>query len=427
MADMLGEAYVVIRASMDKVKGDATKAGAEIKSSLLQSLTGFELPEGVTPQMAAGLGAAALAAAGAYQVFNASQKEWNENIRIGEQLSEDFTKAEARRRAALDANAGMVGFSPQDVRTQAKVLSDAVSGSAAKITEAQTKLLAFHAVQGDIVKRATKDAVDLAAALGEDVPAAASLLGRALNEPERGMMQLRRAGILLTTSQQQLVRQFMATGQYAKAQEVLLSALEKQYGGFAEKSLRPLDRLKSELADVQRQIGDITKEREPLQLKAKITFAGLQLGVEEAFGDAFRTINAGIPGQANDFTTFGQFIGNRIGDAALSNIFEEFTNLKIPGLLLRLPGMGLKALEAFNADKTTKRPAAKEEMERESPQGFFTAIQLSKKLQEIALGDNQQKLIDLTAEGNQISRDGFSTIAERMKATPETLPIAKPR
>jgi len=424
MADMLGEAYVVIRASMDKVRGDSAKAGDEIKRSLLQSLTGFDLPEGISPKMIAGVGAAALAAAGAYGVFRTAQAEWNENIKEGTKLSEEFSKAEARRRAALEVNS-RVGFNVSELREQAKVIDDAVAGSKAKITEAQTQLLAFRNIQGDNFKRATKDAVDLAAAIGSDLPSAAHLLGRSLSDPERGMMHLRRAGVLLTDTQQKLVRQFAAAGQSAKAQEVLLGALENQYGGFAEKAVRPLDRLKSELEDVRRKIGDIMQERKPLLLQVEIAFAHGQLGLEDEVQNLLTPLSKALN------TTSDKLINGLIENSARTWVMLQSMFFGPAGPAMILLGRLQRARQKQFADAMPGKDGhgglAPEPPERETPQGVFTAIQLSNKLDEIYRGDNQRKLLDLTAEGNQIAKDGFSTLAERLKPQNDTIPVARPR
>ena len=58
-------------------------------------------------------------------------------------------------------------------------------------------------------------------------------LAKALNAPKEGLTALSRSGIQFTDKQKDLIKALVDTGQKAKAQTIILSELEKQYGGNA--------------------------------------------------------------------------------------------------------------------------------------------------------------------------------------------------
>lgn len=96
-------------------------------------------------------------------------------------------------------------------------------------------LLMFDNIKSqDVFDRAVEGAADLARKMGTDVPGAARMLGRALQDPEAGMARLQRAGIYLSDSQKEMVASFMATGDVAAAQDVILGSLEGRIGNLAE-------------------------------------------------------------------------------------------------------------------------------------------------------------------------------------------------
>lgn len=101
------------------------------------------------------------------------------------------------------------------------------------IRKAETALLRFRTVQGDVFRDAIKLAPDLAVALNTDLPTAAGALGKALTDPENGMRALRAAGISLSEQQKDLAARLIESGRKAEAQQLVLDALRKTIGGVA--------------------------------------------------------------------------------------------------------------------------------------------------------------------------------------------------
>ncbi len=108
------------------------------------------------------------------------------------------------------------------------------------VKETQALLLTFDSVNktagetGGIMDRATDAAVDLAAAGFGSATSNAQSLGRALEDPIRGLTSLTRQGVTFTEEQQNLIKSLVDSNKTLEAQELILEAIEKQVGGVAE-------------------------------------------------------------------------------------------------------------------------------------------------------------------------------------------------
>ncbi|MEO8224133.1 MAG: phage tail length tape measure family protein [Gammaproteobacteria bacterium] len=135
---------------------------------------------------------------------------------------------------AVKATGGSAGFTTQQLADVAKELQKITSYDDEAIMGMEQLLLRFQSIKGDTFKRATVDALDLAAALGKDLPEAATLIGKALENPTKGVGMLAKAGVVLTKQQTDLVKALQAAGHQAAAQDIILTALEGKYRGAAE-------------------------------------------------------------------------------------------------------------------------------------------------------------------------------------------------
>lgn len=118
-------------------------------------------------------------------------------------------------------------------------------------------LLTFGNVAGAQFDRAQAAAVDLAARLGTDLQSATLMVGKALNDPAKGIAALSRAGIQFTAQQQDQIKAMVAAGDAAGAQKIMLGELEKQFGGAAKaaRDANPLAVMQQSWAEFQEKIG----------------------------------------------------------------------------------------------------------------------------------------------------------------------------
>lgn len=143
-------------------------------------------------------------------------------------------------RAVAGLRAGLESMGPAAGRTEDQLLalaqtmerSLAVDGDLI-IGRVVNNLLTFGNIADEQFDRATKAAVDLSARLGTDLQGSAIMVGRALNDPIRGVTALQRVGVAFTEQQREQIKAMTEAGDVAGAQRIILAELEKQYGGQA--------------------------------------------------------------------------------------------------------------------------------------------------------------------------------------------------
>ena len=95
-------------------------------------------------------------------------------------------------------------------------------------------MLTFGKIAGTEFDRAQQAALDMSVRMKTDLKSASILVGKALNDPVKGMGALRKAGVQLSEQQQKQIKDFVAVGNVAGAQRILLGELENQFGGSAQ-------------------------------------------------------------------------------------------------------------------------------------------------------------------------------------------------
>lgn len=117
------------------------------------------------------------------------------------------------------------------------------------IQMAQAKLLTFKELaktadeMGGAFDRATTLTLDLAAAGFGTAEGNAVQLGKAMNDPIKGLASLSRAGIQFTDVEKSKIRVLVESNRMLEAQEVILKAIETQVGGTAAATANATDRL----------------------------------------------------------------------------------------------------------------------------------------------------------------------------------------
>ncbi len=175
-------------------------------------------------------------------------------------------QSQAQLEASLKSTGATAWTSADQIDRLAGSMQDKLAIDGDLIKSGASVLLTFTKVQNkagegnDIFDRATQTAADMAAKLGTDLPAANMLLGKALNDPLRGMGALRKAGVQLTADQEKQVEAFVKSGDVLSAQKILLGELETQFGGSAEAAASTaqggMEKLRLKLEDIQESIGE---------------------------------------------------------------------------------------------------------------------------------------------------------------------------
>ena len=151
--------------------------------------------------------------------------------------TKDAAEAEesiAQLKAVLKSTGGAAGMSKKELTGLADALEKTTKFSAESTQAAESLLLTFTNIGKKTFPLATKTALDMATALGGDAASQSIALGKALNDPTKGITALSRVGVSFTEDQKAVIKKLQETGDMAGAQTVILKELEKEFGGSAE-------------------------------------------------------------------------------------------------------------------------------------------------------------------------------------------------
>jgi hypothetical protein len=165
----------------------------------------------------------------------------------------------------INKSMGLFGDSTDEVTASLVDYANQVARSTGidqnSIKATQAKLLTFKEiaktadqVSGNF-QRATKAAIDLGAAGFGTAETNAVQLGKALNDPIKGITALARAGVTFTASEKERIKVLVESNKISEAQNLILSAIENQVGGTAEATSNATDRIKVALSQVTETIG----------------------------------------------------------------------------------------------------------------------------------------------------------------------------
>lgn len=152
----------------------------------------------------------------------------------------DSSKASAQTAAALKSTGGAANVTQKQIEGLAGAIQKKTGIDDEAVQASENLLLTFTKVRNevgkgnDIFNQATKAVADLSTRLGGDTQTAALQLGKALQDPVRGMSGLRRVGVSFTEAQREQVKALVESGDAMGAQKVILAELTTEFGGSAE-------------------------------------------------------------------------------------------------------------------------------------------------------------------------------------------------
>ncbi|WP_431978965.1 hypothetical protein [Shimia aestuarii] len=240
------------------------------------------------------------------------------------ELYDTQAKAEAAVDQVIKSTGGAAQRSLQDLKSLASGLQDVTTfGDEGILRDVTAPLLTFKKIQGDVFDRAQANVLDMATMLKMDLKSASILVGKALNDPIKGLSALGRSGVTFTDSQKAVIESLVETGRVASAQGLILEELESQFQGQAAAAANtPMGhwtQLSNAIGDVKEELGrevvpflvPLSKKVEAAvdwfgslspQIKSNIVVFG---GLAAAIGPVVATLGLATIGVSGLATAFG--------------------------------------------------------------------------------------------------------------------------
>lgn len=191
-----------------------------------------------------------LAAAGIGSFLKDSLGEAREAQKVGA-LTESIIKSTG---GAAKVTAGQVGALAEAISNKTGIDDEAIQSGA-------NLLLTFKNVRNEVGKgnkifdRATQAATDLSAAGFGDMAGQSKMLGKALNDPIKGITALSRSGVTFSESQKEQIKSLVESGKTLKAQKIILGEVESQVGGAAAATATYGEKASVAFGNLKEQVG----------------------------------------------------------------------------------------------------------------------------------------------------------------------------
>lgn len=177
------------------------------------------------------------------------------------ELSKEQDRAERRIASVLKATGNAAGFTAEQLGRVASAMQNQIGIGDEVILNTMAIIGTFKNVRGDVFLEATTLAADMAEVLGGDLKGASVQLGKALNDPIKGLTALSRSGVSFTEQQKEQIRVLQESGDLMGAQGIILQELRGEFGGAAEAANSgfhgALERVYMKMGDLGERIGDM--------------------------------------------------------------------------------------------------------------------------------------------------------------------------
>lgn len=253
---------------------------------------------------------------------------------LGEAEEAQQTEALTAARIKSTGNAAEVSAKQQgqyvDQLSKLAAVDDEVIAGGANM------LRTFTNVKGEAFEPALESALDLSAAMGTDLQSSVVLVGKALNDPVKGLTALTRVGVTFTQQQKDQIRAMAEAGDVAGAQKLIIAELQKEFGGSAKAMATDSARTSVAMANAGEAAGQILA---PGMQKA----AGTAEFLSQGFQELPRPIQTGTLVMGAAAAGVAKLDG-ALGDAGLKGtLTSDVTELGKFSTALAVAGTGLAA------------------------------------------------------------------------------------
>jgi len=226
-------------------------------------------------------------------------------------------KVMAQLNAVIKSTGGAAGLSAYEISEFAAELQKTTTFADDTTKAAAGVLATFTNIKGDVFKGALVAAQDLNTALGGDLQSNIIQIGKALNDPVKGITALTRVGVSFTDQQKAEIKTLVEKNKVMKAQLIILKELNAEFGGSAVAAANTTpgraSQLANEWADFKEDFG---KGAAPAVVDPAVSGASGLLNLYRRYINELNDPERYIPGKAdmlNGIVEYGKFSGRGAG------------------------------------------------------------------------------------------------------------------
>lgn len=241
MSVQVGSAYIPVKADLSEF-GKDVETGTKAAGGKIKSFA----------KSAGGVLAGAFAVNAAKDFFGASIAGARESEAIARQTAQ-----------VIKTTGGAAGVSAEQIGELSSALSKKTAVDDEVIQTGANLLLTFKNIKNaagegnDVFDQTVALGNDMSVALGQDMKSSAIQLGKALNDPIKGVTALQRVGVSFTAQQREQIKTMVEAGDTVGAQKLILVELEDQFGGSAAAQADASKKMSIAWGNLQETIGSM--------------------------------------------------------------------------------------------------------------------------------------------------------------------------
>jgi hypothetical protein len=176
--------------------------------------------------------------------------------------------------AGLKSTAGAAGLSFEEIKESAEKTAHSVKFAQSEILGMQSVMLTFPAITKESFQPATDIIIDMSTRLGQDLKSSAIQVGKALQDPIKGVTALRRVGVNFNETQTEIIKNLAETNHLAEAQGLIMKELNLEFGGSAVMAAAADAGFKYQksMEDIRLEVGQLIDELQKELMPAALRF-----------------------------------------------------------------------------------------------------------------------------------------------------------
>src|SRR4051812_29503606 len=181
----------------------------------------------------------------------------------GIKAAADYQVLTAKTAAVIKSTGNVAHLSVDGIAALSNSLEDMSGVDSDLIQNAENVLATFTNIRNstgknnDIFNQATGTILDMSVALGTDLQGSTIQVGKALNDPIKGVTALTKVGVTFTDAQKKQIKTMQESGNIMGAQKIVLGELNREFGGAAKAAGQGFT---GAIARVQDVIGDTFRD-----------------------------------------------------------------------------------------------------------------------------------------------------------------------
>jgi len=214
----------------------------------------------------------------------------------GIEKAHELHAAEAQIEAGLKSTGYAAGMTMKSIEDVAKGISSQSKYGRTDLLSMQSILVTFPGITSKTFGVASQAIADMSTRMKQDLSSTAVQVGKALQDPVQGITALRRVGVNFDGEQKKIIKDLVANGHKAAAQTLILTELNKEFGGSAKAAFDadPLSRYNKNVGAIQLQMGSAVVYLQQMMAPALENVSGFMKDIFTKIADNIQPVMTAI-------------------------------------------------------------------------------------------------------------------------------------